>query len=417
MVDKLEQADSPQPPPNQRQKPWHALALLLALWAMSSAGAYLLLVRPRGELFDFYPRWYGARAMLHGINPYSAETTRGIQQSGLALKDWSLSSVFLYPATITYLLLPFWLLPFEISVSLWNGLQLLLVMAAPVLVFLQLGWRPKPLTLAGVTLFSSLIYRHSINVFVLGQFTVFVLAALIIACWGVQSRRDWLAAFALAAASIRPEGMLLVGAFALDLLLRRNFKVIGRFCAVMGVALALSFAQIGFWLPDFAAAVLEHADLGFSSLPLGLLGSDTVMLASIVILLFWALWMVRQMGRLGDQNRLPRGISVAILFVLIALPQTNSYTLVYALLPLWLIMREDEGQGWLSIGAYLLMFSPWLFLLGKERWGLPSTLEQLLLPIMVGGLFTGAWLTAGRTRLVQSVDRPHDEPRQHSRSH
>ena len=47
--------------------------------------------------------------MLHGINPYSAEITRGIQQSGLALKDWSLASVFLYPATITYLLLPFWL--------------------------------------------------------------------------------------------------------------------------------------------------------------------------------------------------------------------------------------------------------------------------------------------------------------------
>ena len=279
-----------------------------------------------------------------------------------------------------------------------------MVMAAPLLVFLQLGWRPKPLTLAGVTLFSSLIYRHSMNVFVLGQFTVFVLAALIIACWGVQNRRDWFAAFALAAASIRPEGMLLVGAFALDLLLRRNFKVIGRLCVVMGVVLVLSFAQIGFWLPDFAAAMLEHSDLGFSSLPLGLLGSDTAMRASIVILLIWALWMVRQTGRLGAHDRLPRGISVAILCVLMALPQTNSYTLVYALLPIWLIVREDEGRGWLSIGAFLLMSSPWLFLLGKERWGLPSTLEQLLLPMMVGGLFTCAWLTAGRSRLVQSVE-------------
>jgi hypothetical protein len=36
--------------------------------------------RLRGNLFDLYPRWLGARELLlHGRSPYSAEVTREIQ--------------------------------------------------------------------------------------------------------------------------------------------------------------------------------------------------------------------------------------------------------------------------------------------------------------------------------------------------
>ena len=342
--------------------------------------------------------------MLRGTDPYSLEITEEIRQSGLSPKDWALSSIFLYPATITYLLLPFWLFPFEVSVSLWCGLQLLLVMAAPLVVFVQLGWHPKPLTFAGVTIFSSLIYRHPINVFVLGQFNVFVLAALITAWWGIHSRHGWTAAIALAAASVRPEGAILVGLISVDLLLRRRFEILGRLVAVIGVALVLSIAQIGFWLPEFVAGMLEHADLGFSRRPLSLLGSNAVILASTGILLVWVLWLIRQMWGLGERDRIPWSLSVAILCVLVALPQTNSYTLVYALLPMWLILREAEGRGWLSAEVFLLMAVPWLFFLAHQRWGWPSELEQLVLPLLVGGLLTYAWLSAARSRLVQSVE-------------
>jgi hypothetical protein len=382
---------------------WRAIVLLLALWIISSLGAYLLVVRHRGELFDFYPRWYGARAMLRGEDPYSLQVTREIRQSGIPLKDWALSGVFLYPATITYLLLPFWLLPFEISVSLWNGLQLLLVMAAPLIVFVQLGWQPKPLMFAGVTIFSSLAFRHPVNVFVLGQFTIFVLAALIIAWWGIRSRHGWLAAMGLAGASIRPEGAILVGLIVLHLLLVRRFDVLGPFGAVLGVALALSVVQIGFWLPEFVAGMLEHSDLGLSRTPLSLLGSKVGVFVFTGILFVWAFWLARQMGGLGGPYWIPWNLSVAALFVLLALPQTNNYTLVYALLPMWLILRESEGKGWLPVGVFLLLSSPWLFLLGKERWGWSSTLEQLVIPLLAGGLLSYVWLRAARPRLVESA--------------
>lgn len=380
-----------------------ALALLLALWIISSVGAYLLVVRYRGQLFDFYPRWYGARAMLRGIDPYSLGVTEEIRQSGIPLKDWELSGVFLYPATITYVLLPFWLLPFDLSISLWNGLQLLLVMAVPLVVFAQLGWRPMPLTLAAVTVFSSLIYRHPINVFVLGQFTVFVLAGLIAAWWGIRHRNPWIAVCGLAAASIRPEGAVLAGLIVVELLLTRRFEVLGPLGVAAGAALALSFWQIGFWLPEFVDGMREHAALGLSRTPLSVIGSGAFVLAATAILLLWAAWLIMRMWKLEGTNRMAWYLSVAALLLLMALPQTNSYTLVYALLPLWLIVRESEGRGWLSAGVFLIMSSPWLFWLGKERWEWLTAVEQLAIPLLSGGLLTYVWVRRER-RLVQSVE-------------
>ena len=115
---------------NQDTNLLRVVGSLLLLWLVLSLGSYFLVVAPRGQRLDLFPRWVGARAVLRGETPYSDEITWQIQEGmfGRRLEPGEDQQRFAYLATITWPLLPFWLLPFPWAASLWCGLQPLLLL-------------------------------------------------------------------------------------------------------------------------------------------------------------------------------------------------------------------------------------------------------------------------------------------------
>jgi len=186
------------------------VGFLLLFWLVLSLGSYYLVVAPGEQRFDLFPLWVGARAVIRGETPYSDEITWQIQEEmfGRRLEPGH-QARFLYSATITWPLLPVWLLPFPWAVSLWSGLQLLLLLVLPLWVASILGWQLRASSLALLLIFSIVIFRYPINSYLIGQFIPFCLACLVAGWWGIV-RGHWIAAsLALVLAMVRPEVVMI----------------------------------------------------------------------------------------------------------------------------------------------------------------------------------------------------------------
>ncbi len=343
-----------------------ALAIFALLWAALALFTLLWLV-PIQRNFDFFPRWYGARMMLRGGDPYDTEAMDTLLQQESPAQVYSPRTRFLYPAWITYVLLPFWLLPFPLAVSLWAGLQLALVIVLPGAFYSALGWRVPPVWLGVVVLVSVVGFFHTVNVYVLGQFPVMILAALLAAWRLVGSDRPWLAALALVYTTIRPEGMILAATFLLDQLLARNVRFVLHFAAIMGALFALSVFHIGFWVFDFVGGVPEYHALGRSTFPAEVLGGGAITGLFMVAVAAWAVWTWWQVRAAPVGQRTLWRVSTAILALLLIFPQSKDYTLVYVLLPMWFGLWLGRGTGWNAILLAAVAFSSWVYAI----WGGP----------------------------------------------
>lgn len=333
-----------------------AIALLVLLWGSLTLFTYFRLMPYRSNNFDFFPRWVGVQEMFQGQNPYDLVLTpEYLTQNGYSVFK---SQRFLYFATIAWILLPFWLLPMKLAGSLWSALQLLLVLLLPLRLFTLLGWKVKPLILALIVLASSVGYVPSMTAFVFGQFIAFILACLVIAWWQLVDGRPWLAALALIGATIRPEGCLVVAVVLLDQLLHRQFKVIAIWLAVMAGIFAVTVVQIGFWVPDFLSGVFFYAGEGIPSYPPNWLGAEVLVWLFVPSVLAWGGYMLLQIQTLPVRTRLPWLLSIMLLVVLLVLPQTHNYTLVYALFPIWFVIWLGRHHPLvLPLCLFLILFS------------------------------------------------------------
>ena len=186
---------------------WKALVLFFLLWILLSIVSYNLVVVTREKRFDFYPRWVGAREVLQRNSPYSSNVTLSIQEGmfGRHLQPHEDQQQFAYTPLITWLLFPFWIIPFPLAISLWCGLQFALLLVAPLLIISILRWRITLISFLTLLVFSTIIYRYPINAYLLGQFIPFILVCVIIALWGLVQGHEILSGIALIWAMVRPE--------------------------------------------------------------------------------------------------------------------------------------------------------------------------------------------------------------------
>ena len=376
---------------------------LLILWMLLSLASYRLLVVPRQRQFDFYPRWVGARAVLAGENPYSPQVDARIQQGIFGRRQASDEVVqeFVYSATITWLLLPFWILPFPLAVSLWCGLQLLLLLICPLLVMALLKWKLPPLSFFILLLFSVFLFRYPVNAYVLGQFIAWVLACTVIAWWGMANENPAVSILGMAGMLVRPEVVIApIGA-----LLIHNWKEKGRTVLIgwAGVVVALWLLTrlwIGPWELDFLNEIDAYRGYSFISwLPVSL-GNIWVGSLLTLCVLAWGAWMWWRLRSLPEGERLPWEIAVSVLVTLLVSPQPNTYTLTLALIPIWVGLWSSRGRpvDWLPF--LVVLISPWGFYLLRDS--LPFALERHLIPFAVGVLLTLQW----RRRLSGIQERP-----------
>jgi hypothetical protein len=368
------------------------MGLVIALWVLLSAASYWLLVLPRQHRFDFYPRWVGSRAVLAGENPYTQEVTWRIQEGmfGRRLEPGEDQQRFAYLATVAWILLPFLPLPFQLSVSLWCGLELLLLMTLPIAVAVLLKWQIRPLQMAVLLLFSVLVYRYPINAYLLGQFVPYALACLVGAWWGLIEGRPVAAILLLVGATIRPAVTLLPVLILLAAAWREKRRwVPGLWIGLLWLLWLVTRIRIGPWVTNFLGGIRAYAGYSFPRWPPSVLGDWWAAGFLVVGVLAWGGWMLVQVRSLPIRSRLPWEISTALLVALIVLPQTNNYTLIMGLLPAWVALWASKRR-WLDwIPVLMVLTSPWVFYAARDS--LPTGLEQLLIPLALGVLLTLRW--------------------------
>lgn len=346
------------------------LVLVVTLFNLST------IVPPRGNRFDFYPRWRGGQALWQGISPYSAQITDAIQEGmfGGTLPPEADQQRMVYPAYVGLILAPLLPLPAPTAIAIWLSIQLIAVLGTP-LVWLQiLNWKPPPLVLAALIIGLGIVFRYPMNLYIVGQFTGTILLGYSLALWLIQRRREASAGIILALTAIPP-----TIAIPLALLLLTGCLVMGRpraliaFMVTLGILTAITILQIGWWIPDFLAQLGAYPDYAFPVWAAGFIEPPIIRygfilgVVGVLLFAFVRLWRTRDLI----------DFAVTVLIVcLLLIPQTGNYYLVLLMPPLLVIFQR--GNAIFRLAVALAIFSPWLLR------SLPDpSMEALLLPLYV----------------------------------
>jgi hypothetical protein len=405
-----------------------ALFVLLVA-AYLSASLYLADYRVRWQIAitdhpfvisDLYPRWAGARAMLAGRNPYSAEVTAELQRAyygqTMAPEDerehFGTIVEFFYPPYVVLPLLPLLWLPFEVARWLTTALLGLAVAGSALLWWRICGGSRRPAALALVA-GGSLLFYPSIDLITLQQLTGLVLLE-VVAAFALAARGRFIPAGALLAlAMIKPQNALLPAAGLLFWSLwrpeRRSLPL--AFGAVMAAQLLLAQVLVPRWIGEFIAAGERYGEfnrIGYW-LPGFLLGSTplgvALIAAPVALLLCWHWWRCRRAPLTAPATLLTAAATFGAVVVL--LPDISFYNKVFLLPPLLTLatMRPQPsllGRAALQVvDFYVLAPALAMAIAGCVRWYIASTGASGLSD--VAGSEPGAELVGGIVHLFQIV--------------
>lgn len=376
---------------DQRITPFIVAGFLLVAWVLLSLTTYFMLTIQREQRFDFFPRWEGSRAVLDHENPYKDEVTWRIQEKmfGSILAPEEDQQRFAYPAIITWLLLPFWLLPFPIAISLWSGLLFLLLLLLPLAVAAHLNWQVSPFRLIVMLLFSIFVYRYPVNAYLIGQFIPFLLACLVVAWWGLANEHWEITTAALILGMVRPE-VILLPLLALLFLSwqRRNRRIVITWVVSIAILWLITRVWIGPWVGDFVEGLFAYQAYSAPVWP-PMIPNNTLLAITLVVgILGWSLWMWKEVDALDDTERIGWILSITILAGLVIFPQTGNYTLIMGLLPVWIMFWVNKKlvQRWIPV--LIVLSFPWVFLAGGKgfyKW------EHLIVPLSLAMLLSLHW--------------------------
>jgi hypothetical protein len=356
------------------------IVLAVLTVGLISLVTYRILVAARGSAFDFYTLWYGGRVFWAGEDPYSLETARAIQRAvfGHELPAAANQQGFAYPAYAVVMLAPFLALPFPVAVSIWSALQLVGIALAVALTLDGVGWLPRPVWM-GLLVLAAYTFRYAGIVYVIGQTSVAVWLAVAGAVTLYRRGHDAWAGLCLALAALRPElgGPVGLALTVLSLSERRPRLVIGWLGWLAALSLP-AFIRRPTWPLDFLAGATAYA--GYAPVlwppalfaPWGWLAGIAVAAAAV-----YSFWRARR-----EADHRPALVVAALLpLVLVAVPQTGSYTLTLALFTALVAVRPGAGPGARGLAAVLVL-APWAIWALHQKQGTPLAIEQVIVPLL-----------------------------------
>lgn len=334
---------------------WAAVWLVLLALAAASSLTYLHIVDVRfmpASHSDLLPRWVGARAALHGEDPYSAEVLRRIQIAyygrPLTPADRVNPQAFFYPATIIPLLA-------SLAVLSWPAARLaFLLVTCPLLAWSF--W----LCMRTVQLPASRLGRAVVLGFALSSWAVIwglrqqqpglpVVIAVFFAFFLLSRRSQVLPGVLLALATVKPQ---LVVPLLLWLLLwaglRRMWPFVASFAGALALLLATTEWIVPGWFGEWRAQMRTYAAITHTAMPLewslghwpGVVVTLLIAAASAL-----ALWRLRRCEPGSPQFALAVSLALATTTTLILGDPSLIYNDIL-LFPacLILIFRKTEGQ-------------------------------------------------------------------------
>jgi hypothetical protein len=168
---------------------------------------------------DFLARWNGAHEwLIHGNNPYTNQVSEVAQKMiyGRTANPLNGEDVahFVYPIYSMLFFAPFALMDYTLARAVW---MTVLEVAMVALTFISLrlsGWKIKPISLAGILIFSILWYC-SVRTIILGQFSGINALLILISLLCIKNDHDQFAGILLALSTSKPQMSYLLIVFVL----------------------------------------------------------------------------------------------------------------------------------------------------------------------------------------------------------
>jgi hypothetical protein len=190
-------------------------ALLAVLIGLTVVNIGFVEQNPGGN--DFLARWMGARMwLIDGLSPYDPEVSLSSQvwiygrPADLAAGEDI--AHFVYPLHSMIFFGPFAFLEFPLARAIWTTLIQLSLIALPILSFRIARFKPTPLALGGLVLFSVLWY-HGMRTMNVGQFAGINAALIGLALVLIMEGKDRGAGIILALTTVKPQMVFLVVPF------------------------------------------------------------------------------------------------------------------------------------------------------------------------------------------------------------
>ena len=378
-----------------------ATALAIVTYLLLAYAVYLLLTSriPSGN--DFYPRWMGTRALLmEGRDPYSAEVTLEIQRGvyGRPAEENEDQVAFAYPLYVSFLVLAFALLPYPLAQAFWSSALILITLGTLIVILRTLDWRPSPMGLIGLALWTVLFYPTARSVIV-GQISIVVLAFIALALWALKRGHWVLAGCLLALSTVKPQLVFLIVPFLLLMTIRRrDYRCVVAFLCVMALLLAITSTVLPGWIRPFISGLTSYhsytsiyrggtSPIGYmvnALLPASL--SGVVTLAVSLGLLAWLTYACYAAftGRLRPSTT----FSLAVVATLLLPGETGTTNQVLLLLPILYFLAEPRiARSVRTALACFLLAAPWaLFLLTFAQRNGEHAVVSVPLPLIVLGL-------------------------------
>jgi hypothetical protein len=248
----------------QSFKRWLILAaFLLLLIAAESFAVYTVFTSKFPSGNDFFVRWLGGREyLLHGTNPFDQSVAEKAQQAMFGRltqprdKD---QAYFAYPLYSLYFFWPLSLLPYAWAQAIWMTLLQFMLLGVTMLSIRLAGWRP-PFWLFLLTIFWGIFFYNGARAIILGQFSILVGLALLLALWAIDNGRDGWAGVLLSVTTIKPQMVFLILIFLLLwALVQRRGRLIISFAVSMLILVASSMLLIPTWPLDFVNNALAYS--------------------------------------------------------------------------------------------------------------------------------------------------------------
>lgn len=243
---------------------WLILAVLLCLLvAAESVALHAVFTSKFSGGNDFFVRWLGGREfLLRGTNPYHQVIAEKAQIAmfgravGPEIKD---QAYFAYPLYTLYFFWPLSLIAYPWAQAIWIALLQLMLIGTTLWSIWVSGWRP-PRWLFWLTLFWGIFFYNGARAIILGQFSVLVGLALVLALWCIQNRQDVWAGIFLSLTTIKPQMVVLGLAFLLLwALFQRRWRLIGSFVMSVLILVTTSMLMLPTWPFDFVRNAIAYS--------------------------------------------------------------------------------------------------------------------------------------------------------------
>ena len=392
---------------------WTYASRVLIPYQIADASAH---DRPRGNLSDLYPRWWGARELLlRGRDPYSPEVTREIQEGyyGHPLDssrpaDPKDQQKFAYPVYVVFYLAPMIRQPFAVAREEAFWILLALTILTVPLWLRVLRW-PLPSTAQlaiGVLTVGSLPVLQGLK---LQQMTLLVAALVAIAIRLLIADRQIPAGIMLALATVKPQLVCFLLLWLLFWTLpgwRRRARWLLSFLVTLAVLFAASEHLLPHWLARFFQAVRDYRSYTDAMSILGkLIPSPWAALLGVLVAVATVYVCWKNRGYEAGTPAFARTVILVLSVTVILIPTYALYNQIL-LLPALLLLAQGSARFWnggptrrgllLLVGVFLVW--PWVtsLVLAGLSFLLPAeTVEAAWLPF-----WTALLLPVGVAALV-----------------